>query len=171
MKTLLLGALALTLAGCTSSGKDDSGGGNYVLITDMNGDCSGGTCTWEVTTSGEMGTVELDLIETGDPTYECDSGKGELVCGVWSEYHNDFSLTDFGDDYETKSINLTLEDSYLDQVNNYSTIFDVSDATISAQLTVLFTVQDADGNYADCATYGDDPGYFADVCSNNANLW
>ena len=40
MKTLLLGALALTLAGCTSSGKDDSGGGNYVLITDMNGDCS-----------------------------------------------------------------------------------------------------------------------------------
>lgn len=173
MKTVLLfGALAFTLTGCTG-GKDDSGGssGGNVLIQRMDGDCTATTCTWEVETTGQMGTVELDLIETGDPTWDCSGAKGELVCGVWSEFHNDFQLSDFGDDYEIKTINLTLEDSYENQVNNVSTIFDVSSATISDQLTVLFTVTDADGVYADCATYGDDPDYFSGTCTNNANNW
>lgn len=176
MKTLLLlGAAALTLSGCDGGGKCDtgdtaceSGGNGDVLLQNVDGSCSGSTCTWEATTTGSMGTVELDLVETGDPTSTCgpSSTKGLNECGVWAEFHNDFTLTDFDDSTETKSINLTLVSSFEDQVQNQTTIFDVSNSEISNQLTVLFTVTDADGNYADCAAYGDDPQYFQDVCSN-----
>ena len=177
---LLLGAAALTLTGCPGgSAKCDTGdtaceepsGSSDVMITSLDGTCTGSTCTWWVETTGQMGTVELDLIETGDPSWTCGPSKGEVVCGAWSEFHNDFVLADFDEETEVKEINLDLVDSFENQVNNVSTIFDVSDATISNQLTVLFVVSDADGNYADCATYGNDPGYFADVCTNNANEW
>ncbi|MFN7144040.1 MAG: hypothetical protein ACK4YP_09705 [Myxococcota bacterium] len=181
MKPLfLLATAALTLGGCAGGTKCDTGdsacgvaGDGDVVIQSMNGSCSGSSCTWEVTTTGSMGTVELDLVETGDPSWSCGpaSTKGELVCGAWSEYHSDFQLADFDDSTETKSISLTLVDNFENQVNNESTLFDVSDNTISNQLTVLFTVSDANGDYADCATYGHDPGYFAEYCTNNANNW
>ncbi|MDP2309359.1 MAG: hypothetical protein Q8P18_25285 [Pseudomonadota bacterium] len=173
---LLLGAAALTFLGCdggsskcdTGDTACESGGNGDVLLENVNGFCSGSTCTWEVTTTGSMGTVELDLVETGDPSWTCgpSSTKGELVCGAWSEFHNDFTLVDFDDNTETKEINLNLVGSFEDQVQNQSTIFDVSDSAISNQLTVLFTVTDENGNYADCAAYGHDPSYFSDVCSN-----
>ncbi|MDP2315382.1 MAG: hypothetical protein Q8P41_20965 [Pseudomonadota bacterium] len=179
MKTLLLlGAAALSLTGCTGGTKCDTGdsacgGSDDVVIQSVNGSCSGGTCTWEVKTTGSMGAVELDLVETGDPSWSCGptSTKGDLVCGAWSEFHNDFTLADFNNEYEWKEINLNLVGSFEDQVNNQSTIFDVSDGTISNQLTVLFSVSDADGVYADCATFGHDPSYFYDVCTNNADEW
>ena len=47
----------------------------------------------------------------------------------------------------------------------------MSDGTISNQLTVMFTVYDKTGAYADCAVYGDDVGYYAEYCTNNADLW
>lgn len=184
MKTLLLlGAAALTLSGCSGGTKCDTGdsacngGGGDLLIQSVDGTCTGSTCTWEVSVNGEFGQVELDLVETGDPSWSCGpaSTKGELVCGAWSEFHNDFSTTDFNDPgeaaFEEKAINLNLVDSFENQVNNQSTIFDVSDSTISNQLSVMFTVYDTSGDYLDCATYGHDPDYFASSCTNNADEW
>lgn len=180
MKSLLfLGAAALSLSGCAGGSKCDTGdsacGNGELLIQSMDGTCNGATCNWWVLVNGEFGKVELDLVETGDPTWSCpDGAKGELVCGAWSEFHNDFRTSDFSDPgeaaYEEKSINLTLESTSEDQINNTSTIFDVSSSPISNQLTVLFTVYDAAGDYLDCATYGHDPSYFSS-CPNNANEW
>jgi hypothetical protein len=129
-------------------------------------DCGGGTCSWSVEADGEIGTVQLWIIETGDPTFDpgCDDdvGSGGLVCGVWSEYHNDFALAtsdnEFGGD--TKRISLELVDSYMDQVSNFSTLFDMSNPTIADQVTFEFDISDRDGNYADCVAFGDEPSYF-----------
>ncbi len=178
---LLLAAAALTLSGCAGGNKCDTGdsacgSSEDLLIQSMDGTCSGGTCNWWVQVNGEFGQVELDLIETGDPSFECGptSTKG-LECGVWSEFHNDFRTSDFNDPgeaaFEEKSINLTLVDNFENQVNNESTLFDVSDSTISNQLTVMFTVYDTAGDYLDCAVYGDDPSYYSESCTNNANNW
>ncbi len=183
MKTLLLlGAAALTLVGCDSSGSkcdtgdtacESTGGSDAVEIQGFNGDCSGSTCTWWVEATGRMGQVELDLVETGDPSWSCgpSAAKGDLVCGAWSEFHNDFSLADFDDETEVKEINLDLVGSFEDQVNNQSTLFDMSSGTISNQITMLFVVSDENGDYADCLTYGHDTSYFADVCTNDAADW
>jgi hypothetical protein len=180
-KLILLGAASLALSGCPGGGnKCDTGdescdtdtntgtGTGDVYINEVDGACGGGSCTWTVDSVGEMGTVELDLIETGDPTFSCgpSSTKGALECGVWSEYHNDFTLVDFDDTSETKSITLEIVASYEDQVNNVSTIFDLDAGNIANQLTVMWTITDADGNYADCVVYGDDPSYYADYCTN-----
>ena len=177
MKTLLLfGAAALTLTGCADGAKCDTGDSacgvsDEVVIQDVGGNCTGSTCNWYVTATGKIGTVELDLIETGDPTWSCGpSSAKELICGVWSEYHNDFTLTEFDAAQETKEINLNLVADYTQQVGNNSTIFNVSDPTISNALTVLFSITDADGNYADCAKFGHDTSYFS-TCSNDADLW
>lgn len=179
MKTLLLAAPLLALAACSGSSNCDSGdtacgvSGDDILIQTMDGECSGGSCTWYVEYTGEGGQVDLDLAETGDPTATCgpSSTKGLSECGFWTEYHNAFSLADFNDAGETKELTLELVGSFEDQVQNSSTIFDVSDGTISNQLTVMFTVYDSAGAYADCAVYGDDVGWFSDYCTNNADLW
>jgi hypothetical protein len=183
MKTLLLlGAAALSLTGCSSGGKCDTsdtacegggGGGGAPIIQAFDGDCAGSTCTWWVEATGELGNVELDLTETGDPTSTCgpSSTKSLNECGVWNEFHDSFTLSDFTDSTETKSIELQLVDDYTQQVNNESTLFDVSDGTISSQLTILFTVYDSNGAYSDCAVSGDDVSYYASECTNNADLW
>jgi hypothetical protein len=177
---LFFGLLTLApLAGCSGSGGCDSGdtgcgaGPTAVVIQRVNGNCGGRACTWLVETTGQLGTVELDLVETGDPTWSCgpSSAKGSVVCGAWSEYHSNFQLSDYGGGRETKTINLNLVSTFDEQVNNVSTLFDVYDAEIARQLTVMFTVTDADGVYADCAVYGHDVSYFADYCTNNADLW
>ena len=180
MKPLfLLAAAALSLTGCSAGGnKCDTGdsacgSSEDLLIQNYNGSCSGSICTWTVEVNGEFGRVELDLVETGDPSWECgpSSTKGELVCGAWSEYHNDFSTSDFNDPgeeaFEEKAINLTLEGSYGDQVNNVSTIFDVTDSTIVNQLSGMINVYDKSDNYLDCVAFGHDPGYFGEYCTNN----
>jgi hypothetical protein len=178
MKTLLLlGAAALTLSGCAGGSKcadtadTACATAGEVTITAVDGSCTGSTCTWQVTATGEMGGVELDLAETGDTSNSCQTDPSCSDEGFWTEYHDDFRVADFDSSSETQAINLALVDSYIDQVSNESTIFDVSDPTISNQLTVLFTVYDKNGDYADCATYGNDVTYFADKCTNNADTW
>ncbi len=148
------------------TGTDTSGGGSDVLIMWMNGGCGARTCTWEINATGELGTVTLSLIETGDPAFEC-----LVECGVWAEEHDAFLTTDFDAESETKAIELALTEDPDAQTANVSTLFDVNERSTSNQLTVLFVVTDRDGNYADCATYGHMPEYFADVCTNNANEW
>jgi len=183
MKALLLVATAATLSGCSGFTNCDTAGGSCdvedtntntntgtgtPVLQNVDGSCSGSTCTWEVVASGGgIGTVGLDLIETGDDSYDCSQpDEGQLICGVWTEYHSDFVLSDFDDTSETKRINLSLVGSYVDQVNNTSTIFDVSDSAISNQLTVLFIIEDENGDYADCATYGHNPSVYSDYCTN-----
>ncbi len=176
MKTLLLlGAAALSLAGCDGAkcdtGDSACGVSGDVTIKSMDGICSGATCSWEVVTNGESGMVELDLAETGDTSGSCQTDPNCSPEGFWTEFHDEFNLVDFDDSAgtETKEINLGLVSSFDQQVQNETTIFDVSDPTISNQLTVLYTVYDKDGAYADCAVFGHDPSYFD--CANNANLW
>jgi hypothetical protein len=179
--SLIVTAVALSLlSACSGSGNCDSGdtgcsggGTSAVVIQRVNGTCGGATCTWVLEATGQIGTVELDLVETGDPTWSCGptSAKGSVVCGAWSEYHSNFQLSDYDSRTETKSISLNLVSDFEDQVNNVSTIFNVASSTIARQLTVMFTVTDPEGAYADCAVYGHDVGYFADYCTNNADLW
>ncbi|MES2639146.1 MAG: hypothetical protein V4850_06670 [Myxococcota bacterium] len=173
MKTLLLlgAAAAFSLTGCDGGGKCDTGdtacgASGDVVVDAVSGTCAGTVCTWEVTTIGEMGVVEMDLAETGDSSGSCVSNPNCSPEGFWTEYHDEFELVDFTDTTETKAINLDLVDSFANQVQNQSTILDLNNGDISNNLTVLFTVTDSDNNYADCVAYGHNPEYFSDSCSN-----
>lgn len=173
MKTLLFAAPLLTLAACSGGSNCDtsdtacSTADDAPLLQYVDGNCSGGSCIWYVEYSGEGGQVEVDLAETGDPTATCgpSSTKGLSECGFWTEYHNAFSLTSSTSSYEAKQVDLTLVGSFEDQIQNSTTIFDVSDGTISNQLTVMFTLYDSSGAYADCVVYGDDISWFQDYCT------
>jgi len=176
--TALAPLLALSLVACTAT-KDDSGdtagGGTPViqnLIGSCGGDAPGSTCTWEVEADASIGTAELQLVETGDPSFEAgctaSSTSGGLVCGVWSEFHDDFELITNDNSYggDSKAINLTLKDDFRDQVNNESTLFD--NAKIGSQLTAMFTIYDSTGAYADCVVAGHNPSFFSEVCANTS---
>lgn len=168
MKTLIL-LPVLALTACTAVGEKDSGdtasGGGTPSITGVDGSCSGSSCTWSVSADATIGTVEMEMIETGDPTFEsgCSDSvsSGGLVCGVWSEYHTLFTLVDSSGG-DTKAIDLTLVDDFRDQVNNSSTLF--GNDIIETTLTVMMTITDADGNFADCEVGGHDPSFFASDC-------
>ena len=181
MKNLFFLALsASAFAGCSGSGGKcdtgdtsgcDAGAGGDVLLELYDQDpCTDSSCTWWVQGSGEIGTVEVWMIETGDPTYTAGctdtmTENGGLVCGVWSEYHNNFQTTDIDDDgYETKAITLDVETDYRDQVTNQSTLF--APSIIASQLTWLIFITDSSGDYADCVTYGHDLSYFSSDCAN-----
>ena len=186
MKNLFFLALsASAFTGCSGSGAKcdtsdtsgcvDSSSGDVLIQNYGQEDCSTDSCTWYVVASGEMGTVELWMIETGDPTYEagCSETMSEgsgLVCGVWSEYHNNFDLTDTNDSAgeETKAITLDVlayDNAYLDQETNVSTLFTPS--MIDTQLTWYILITDSSGNYADCITAGHDDNYFSGDCPNS----
>lgn len=183
---LACGTIALTLSGCTSSACDtgDSAcktgtgtGTGTPFIEGIYYDCSDGvTCVWTVEASGgSLGTVELDLAETGDPTATCgptSAAKDLSECGFWTEYHNGFSLVDSGGGLEAKAITLDIVSSFDDQVQNQSTIMDMGDQDVHDQITVMATVTDSAGNYADCWVYGDRPNWFSS-CPNasDATTW
>ena len=165
-KFLILGILG-GLVGCSSGSKCDSGdtacdsgGGSAGLLMEVNGSCTANNCTWYADSDGTIGAIELYLSETGDT----------VSTNFWEEYHDAFDYvgpsTYGGDEF---AITLGLEDSFTNQVNNVSTIFDLNDTAISNQLTVMFIMYDGSQNYADCAVYGDDPSYFASDCTNNWN--
>ena len=63
---------------------------------------------------------------------------------------------------QDKSIDLTLVDDFRDQVNNSSTLF--GNDIVETTLTVLITITDADGNYADCEVGGENTGFFSSDC-------
>jgi hypothetical protein len=176
--TALVPMLALSFVACTATKDDsgDTGGGGTPFIQGLDASCTGdtpgATCTWSIDADATIGTVELQLVETGDPTFDTSctesSTSGGLVCGVWSEYHDDFELVtsdnDFGGD--TKSINLELVGSFEDQVNNQSTLF--KESIMGTTLTAMFTLYDSSGAYADCVVIGHNPAFFSSVCSNTS---
>lgn len=164
----VLGAAA-SLTGCTSTCdtadtagcKTDTSGGAAPLLQNVGGTCDGSSCNWMVESDGIIGSAEVFLSETGDPSRTCGPDKSLNECGFWEEHHDALSYSGdstYGGD--VFSIDLTLVASFKDQVNNSSTIFDVNSATISNQLTVEFVITDSSGAYADCAVYGQDPSYF-----------
>jgi len=169
----LVTLLGWTIIGCTS-GYCDSGAGDSVCKGSYGGgtpkidrwdvSCNGGSCTWTVGATAELGVVQLDLTETGDPTYECGPGKDLNDCGVWHEYHDRFTLTSSGSSYEAKSITLDVVDDYTQQVNNSTTLFDTQGEL--NQLTVLWVITDSSGNYADCGVAGEMTSYYSSECSN-----
>lgn len=174
---LVLGVAAAALSGCTSGACDtgDSackGGTNTntgtPFIEGIYYDCSSGTsCTWSVDASGgQMGTVELYLAETGDTSGSCQTNPNCSDEGFWTEYHNNFSLVGTTGGVETKSITLTIVDSYEAYVQNSATLFDMGNGTIEAQLTYMASVTDSAGSYADCFGGGNDPSYFGSLCEN-----
>ena len=67
---------------------------------------------------------------------------------------------------ETKSITLTIVDSYEAYVQNSATLFDMGNGTIEAQLTYMASVTDSAGSYADCFGGGNDPSDFGSLCEN-----
>ena len=187
MKFLSL-SLVLGLTACTAGLKDtaDSGGdvGAVPNVEFLGAECDDSTnkCTWLVETSGTMGNVEMQMIQTGDGNYttgctesigingetssgEARPGGGGITCGVWSEYHDLFDLATTSNEYggESKSINLNLVSSFRDQVNNESTLFGND---LLGAVTVLVTVYDAAGDYADCRADGHMPSYFASQCDD-----
>lgn len=164
--------LLLALLACPGGGKDsDTAGssgncGGSPTITDFNAiDNSDNTVTWYVETDEPTGSIELTIIETGDPTFNC--GPQSLECGVWREDHERFSVAGSGSSGgacgERKELTLDLKNDFHDQINNQSTLFD---STEFGAVTVLITVTDAQGDYADCVVFGDSPAYFKDLCTN-----
>lgn len=179
MKNMLSIAVILTgcaaiFTGCTSgycdSGTGDSackgggGGGGRPVIQSWSVDCGSSTCTWTIRASGEIGLVELDITETGDPSYECGPAKDLSDCGVWHEYHTRFSVSDVGSNYEEKSMDLEIVGDYTQQVNNSSTLFNTQDEI--DQLTVYWQISDPSGAYADCGVDGHMVSYYSAECSN-----
>lgn len=181
---LTLGVGALLLAGCPGTSKDcesgdicDSGGGGggggggTPFVQYLEYDCSdGNSCYWYVDSDGEMGAVEIDLLETGDSSWECGpDAKGEVVCGVWHEFHDAFSYYGVNDAYggDTFSLALYIEDYYLDQEDNYSTLFDMGSAEIAGQTTALVNIYDSSGAWADCAVAGEYVEYYSGYCTND----
>ena len=173
MKTLLFAAPLLTLAACSGSSNCDTGdtacgvGDDAPLLQKVGGECSGSSCTWYAEYTGEGGQVELDLAETGDTTSTCgpSSTKDLSECGFWTEYHTAFSLVDSSSANERKEIDLTLVSTFEDQFQDRTTIFDLNSGTISNQLTVMYTLYDSNGDYADCVVYGHDITWFQDWCT------
>ncbi len=165
-KIFLLSLSAATLAGCSSGTCDtgDSsckGGGGTPSIVNYYGDCSEDTtCYWGVDADASIGTVEVIIIETGDPTFSCGPDKA-LECGVWTETHTNFSLATCNSTgcVERKEIALSVVDDLNDQVNNSSTLFN-SDAELG-QVTYMFTITDTSGAFADCVVDGHNPSYFS----------
>lgn len=168
--------LLLSLLACPGGGGKDSGGtgsgacGGAPSVVGINtvGDCTiGGTCTWQVDATDEMGTVKMTIVETGDPTSTCGPGKTLNECGVWEETHTAFTNAGSGSAggacAEAKSITLDVVDDFKNQVNNTSTLFD--DPKLG-QVTILVTTTDASGADAGCAVAGDDVSFFASECSN-----
>lgn len=177
---LILAAFGFAAAGCTGTtcdtgdssckGGDDTNGTVAPLLQFVDANCSGSTCTYDALADGVLGGVDLYLAETGDPTSTCGPGKSLSECGFWEETHTAFVYS--GDNSyggETWSLSLDLEPDYTQQVDNTSTIFDLNSATISAQLTLAWVIYDSAGAYADCAVYGEDISYFANVCTNSWN--
>jgi hypothetical protein len=196
MKFLSL-SLVLGLTACTAGLKDtaDTAGGDVGAVPNIEFvgagcDDTTGKCNWLVETSGTMGNVEIQMIETGSSgDYELDPGcteaigvdgqtssgearpgGGGITCGVWSEYHDLFELATTSNEYggESKSINLDLVTDFRDQVNNESTLFgDLTRARAKFEsTTVLVTVYDAAGDFADCRADGHMPSYFASQCDD-----
>jgi hypothetical protein len=174
MKFLSLLSLPFLLAACSGSGAVcdsgevcDSGlSGDGILIQSWAGGCEGTECYWDVSANGQIGTVELELIETGDPSFDCGQAtEGQLVCGVWTEYHTNFQLAGSDDaGNEIKTISLGLVDDYSDQINNQSTLFD--NGLIGSTVTYMFVITDATGTQTDCIVDGHDPSFYASACPN-----
>lgn len=188
MKNILfLAALGATaaLTGCTSTTCDtaDTAGcdkvddtadtnttGGTPLLQNITLGCSGTTCSYLIESDGTIGTAELFLAETGDPSATCGPGKSLSDCGFWEEHHSAFSYdsdSTFGGDAFGLTVDLVTDFNV--QANNESTLFDLNDATMSGQLTVMAMITDSGGTYADCAVYGDDITYFSADCSNSWN--
>lgn len=176
MKYFLLSLPALALVGCSAGGAKcdsgdtsceslDSGNTPDYYLESYNYSDVGGNMVWTIETTAEIGTVQLDLIETGDPSYDCSQpDNGQLICGVWTEYHTNFQLvgaSDFGGD--VKEISLEIKDDYRDQINNQSTLFDTE---LGSTVTLLIQIWDTNGDLVDCVTNGHSTSYFADICTN-----
>lgn len=184
--TLGLGAL---LAGCDSGKACESGdicdsgngGSDEVLLDYFAYDCDNGAdCYWWVESTGELGAAEIEIIQTGDPTWECGpavaGAKGDLECGVWHELHNNLSYDGVSDAAGGDVFAITLEllteaecgtECWRDQVDNVSTLFDMTNSEIEGEVTVLATIYDSQGNYADCGIAGEYPEYYAGACAND----
>ena len=176
-----LSVLFLALAACPGTSKDsdsvaDSTGTDCSTITpaitDSSYDCDGGSpeaCTFFVEADGPMGVVTLTMTETGDPTSTCGPKGDTNECGVWEETHNGFTAagsgTTGGECGERKEITLEVKDSYLDVVDNASTLFGTQ-VLDRQQTTILIQITDSSGAAADCDAYGHDASYFNAECSN-----
>lgn len=172
-KVLILGLFASFLPGCPGGGACDSGdtackagngnGGDAPLINGVYYDCGGADCIWTIESDGVLGLAEIDMIETGDTSWECGPsapGAKDLVCGVWHEYHNDFRVVNLenslgGEDWE---IQLAIVDDWQDQQNNVSTLFDTE---VSSTVTIMATIYDESGNWADCFVAGENTSYYS----------
>ena len=170
MHFLLLSLLACPGLGGKDSDTGASGCGAAPEITGINADpCDDTVCVWTIDATSEMGTVTLQIDETGDPSGDCGPGKGGLnKCNEWSETHTAFIAAGSGGAggacAEAKSIDLNVVDDFKKQQDNDSTLFN-SNAEMG-QITVLVTVTDAAGNYADCAVTGNEVSFFASECTN-----
>lgn len=171
---IVLGAVTAALSGCTSGACDTGDSACKSTTTNVGTpflesilyDCGGGnSCTWSVEASGgQIGLVDLYLAETGDTSGGCQTDPNCSDEGFWTESHNNFSLVGSSGGIETKSITLDIVSSYADQAQNTSTLFDMTNTTIEAQLTYMASITDSAGAFASCYAFGDDPSYFASLC-------
>ena len=138
-----------------------------VVSINTRDNCLGGTCTWMIDATSHMGSVTLQIDQTGDPAGACGPAKGGLNrCSEWSETHRAFTENGRGSAggycAQQQAITLTVVEDFHDQVDSVSTLFDQE----LDEVTVLITVTDGKGDYAGCVVAGDEPRFFADQCTN-----
>lgn len=131
--------------------------------------CNTETCTWTVESDGQVGTVQLRLMRTGDDGYDescrdMPDAHAE-ICGVWGELHESFTTIDtnnrHGGDTLTKVLTIASGSTAVDG----ETLFH-ADASILAETTAFIEITDGLLEVSDCAVAGHDTALFEERCPN-----
>lgn len=142
---------------------DDSGGTTDIepLIQAVSYDWTNTTVIWSMDTSGgAVGTVLLDLAETGDTSGSCVAHPNCSDEGFWTEAHEGFDLVSSDGDLETFEIHLEVVPTYEEYQQNATTLLDMAQVSIESNVTFMVNVTDSAGNWVSCLAGGHDPSYF-----------
>ena len=163
MKMMTVAMSLAALVACTDKATCDSGevcdsdsvsgdsGTTYETAFDtIEYNCDSVGWFYDLYSIGWMGGAELYIYQTGssDP---------------WDEFHNFPSESydyDPGGAWDNYYMELDHVESYTDVVEGSTTLYDCDDGR-KATLTWAVIVYDQEGAQADCATWGDDPGFGA----------
>jgi hypothetical protein len=148
-------------------GGDDSGDTDITdgvpLITEIRYDCDDGdVCTWTVEADGAMGDVQLFLAGTGDESGACESHPNCSDEGFWTETHDDFDAEEVDGGTHRRSITLDIVGAFEDQAANQSTLLDMGNGSIEANVTYVASLENPSGLETDCWSTGDDPSYVSE---------
>ena len=183
---LMLGAATLFLVACPDTGKNDSADtGDSDTDTDAVCDIYDGpiliqtngasvTCNAETATAGVVFEVLTDGVASGGIIFTQETGD-ENSARQFADEH-DLAVVSFDEQCETTSTlerELATGAPFGDEVTNQSTIFSCAPATHylePGRMSYVFSVEDMDGNTADCLIVGDRNSILTDNTTDDRTL-